>query len=436
MKVAKFNPISFKDICPERKYLPEAQDGFPIPNELLQFMECLVSSSYKTNVRNGLVNHNESEIGFKILLSVLPGRNVEYFQGSWLTIKNLSFYCSGYSEKSIRKGAEWLVKKGLFLKKSGKNNQAEFQVNYTGASYEVIASDINEQIENDVKKEDIVFKGIRYLTTTEYKKEGDNKAIGNFTRIPFFLPSARAREVEGEVIFDYIRNPIFDSLDGNTLRVILQLSYKMHYNIGKKNSAETEIKIDTLMKLCGLSRNKIIKALDFLKGGNYLRVYKLKRNRRVYLFNFKSYRTIKVRKQLEKRRKKFIKKPIIVQTGFPVPGLYQQNGCTVSESPVFPSQDDYNKNLFLIKVQGFNKDIGEEKKIETCTEKKEDDATKNYESIKKELLSDFRNLVINYNLFTELNSFLDEIRRREEEVINKNEFLRLYAESRQVVMRC
>ena len=75
-------------------------------------MDCLVSVSYITNVRNGKVNHNESEIGFKILLSVLPGRNVEYFMGSWLSVGNLSYYCNA-TEKSIRKGAEWLVKKGL-----------------------------------------------------------------------------------------------------------------------------------------------------------------------------------------------------------------------------------------------------------------------------------------------------------------------------------
>ena len=117
MNKAKFQPIRFRDVS-KNKYLPLLQEGFPLPNEVLKFMDCLVSVSYLTNVRNGKVNHNESEIGFKILLSVLPGRNVEYFQGSWLSIKNLSFYCMGYSEKSIRKGAEWLVKKGLFNKRS------------------------------------------------------------------------------------------------------------------------------------------------------------------------------------------------------------------------------------------------------------------------------------------------------------------------------
>ncbi|MBK9498629.1 MAG: hypothetical protein IPO06_04455 [Leptospiraceae bacterium] len=81
-----------------------------------------------------------------------------------------------------------------FQKRSVANNKTEFQVNYTPCTYEEIAKDIARQIENDVKKEDIVFKGIRYLTTTEYKKENDSKAIGNFTRIPFFFHLQKAEK--------------------------------------------------------------------------------------------------------------------------------------------------------------------------------------------------------------------------------------------------
>lgn len=435
MNKAKFQPIRFRDIS-KNKYLPLLQEGFPLPNEVLKFMDCLVSVSYLTNVRNGKVNHNESEIGFKILLSVLPGRNVEYFQGSWLSIKNLSFYCLGYSEKSIRKGAEWLVKKGLFNKRSAANNKAEFQVNYTAATYEEIASDIARQIENDVKKEDIVFKGVRYLTTTEYKKDGDNKATGNFTRIPFFLPYARAREVEGQVIFDYVRNPIFDSLDGNTLRVILQLSYKMHYNIGKKNSPDTEIKIDTLMKLCGLSRNKISKALDFLVSEKYLRAYKVKRNSRAYIFNFRSYRMAKVKRQLSMRRKKRIQRPIIVEASFTVSELYKETSFTIPESPVLPSQDDYNKNLILIKIQeSINKDIVGGEDFELGIEKEKPKEVSNHDRIKKELLSDFRNLKIDYHTFQVLNLHLDEKLKQKDDLASKNELIQSYQETKSIGTR-
>ena len=434
MRTAIFNPISFKKLCPGEKYLPVIQDGFPLPNELLQFMDCLVSVSYFTNVRNGKVNHNESEIGFKILLSVLPGRNVEYFQGSWLSVGNLSYYCNGYSEKSIRKGAEWLVKKGLFKKRSVANNKTEFQVNYTPCTYEEIAKDIARQIENDVKKEDIVFKGIRYLTTTEYKKENDSKAIGNFTRIPFFLPSAKGREVEGEIVFDYVRNPIFDSLDGNTLRVILQLAYKMHYNIGKKNTPETGIKIETLMKLCGLSKNKVMKALHFLKEGNYLRVYKVRRNSRVYLFNFKAYRMAKVRKQLDQRRRKRIHRPITIHASFTIPRQLVQSSLTVSENPVLPSQDLYNKNLILTKVQEINKDRVGIESLELSS-KEETPETNFHDKIKKDLLSDFRNLLITYTQFNELNTYLEDMVKKGEKIMSKTALIERYNELRRVLVK-
>ena len=42
-------------------------------------------------------------------------------------------------------------------------------INYTGLSYEEIVSDITRQLEDGILKEKIVFKGIRYLTTTKTK---------------------------------------------------------------------------------------------------------------------------------------------------------------------------------------------------------------------------------------------------------------------------
>ena len=144
-------------------------------------MDCLVSISYSGNIKNRKVNHNESEIGTKLIFAILPCRNVGKFKKSWLTVKNLSYFCKGYSEKSIRKGAVWLVKKGLFKQRAGAHNKAEFQVNYTEASYQEIVSDIFWQRGNGVKNEDIVFKGIRYLTSTHYKRDKDRKAVGHFT---------------------------------------------------------------------------------------------------------------------------------------------------------------------------------------------------------------------------------------------------------------
>ncbi len=142
MNTAKFNPFSYKKNYPDDKYIPRQPKGLPVQNELLQFMDCLVSISYSGNIKNRKVNHNESEIGTKLIFAILPCRNVGKFKKSWLTVKNLSYFCKGYSEKSIRKGAVWLVKKGLFKQRAGAHNKAEFQVNYTEASYQEIVSDI------------------------------------------------------------------------------------------------------------------------------------------------------------------------------------------------------------------------------------------------------------------------------------------------------
>lgn len=361
---SKFNPTSFRTLNNERKYLPEFNSGFPIPNEILEFMDCLSSTSYKENVKNGKVNHNESEIGFKILLTMLPFRNV--FPSAYASLENIQTYCNGYSMKSIRKGAEWLVSKGIFLTKKGKCNRNEYIVNYTGLSYEEISSDIARQLENDIPKEKIVFKGIRYLTTTERKKENDGKAIGNFTYIPFFLPGAKAIEINGEIEWQYQKNAFFDSLDGNTLKVILQLAYKQHFNFSKKENPLTRIKINTLKTLCNVSRNKILQAMAYLKGEGFLKAYNVKRNVWAYLFNFRTYRLAKVTKDLELRRKKRTQRPIKVISSFTVSGLHEENSFPFSESKieeVFPSQDCNNKNLNLNKIkESFKKHASNEQK--------------------------------------------------------------------------
>ena len=75
MNKSKFSPLSFRAINPNEKYLPEVDSGFPIPNELLQFMDCIVSTSKKENDAKGKIHSNLSEIGFKILLTMLALRN-------------------------------------------------------------------------------------------------------------------------------------------------------------------------------------------------------------------------------------------------------------------------------------------------------------------------------------------------------------------------
>lgn len=352
MNKAKFKPVSFNELFPNKKYLPEIEQGIAIPNELLEFMDCLVSTSYSDNNEKRKINHNESEIGTKILYAVLACRNIGRLKKSWLTIKDLFYFCNGYSEKSLRKGATWLVKKRLFEIRAGSHNKAEFQVNFTDASYKEIASDIARQLENDVKKEDIVFKGVRYLTTTEYKKDGDGKAIGNFTCIPFFLPSAKAKDSKKNLDFDYVRSPFFDLIDGNTLKVILQLAYKMHYNLGIKHSPETRIKIETLMRLCSLSKNKVVQILKDLRKGNFLRSYKTKRNSRSYILNFESYRIAMVIKHLQKRGKTVRKELIDRYSRITVPEQLAKPSLPVvkrTTKTVLPSRGNYNKNLLLNK---------------------------------------------------------------------------------------
>ncbi len=356
MNKAKFKPVSFNELFPNKKYLPEIEQGIAIPNELLENMDCLVSTSYSDNKDKRKVNHNESEIGNKLLYAVLACRNIGRFKKPWLTLKDLSYFCKGYSEKSIRKGATWLVKKGLFKIRAGSHNKAEFQVNYTEASYKEIVSHILGQRENDVKNEDIVFKGIRYLTTTEYKKEGDGKAIGNFTCIPFFLPSAKAKDSKKHLDFDYVRSPFFDLIDGNTLKVILQLAYKMHYNLGINHTPETRIKIETLMRLCGLSKNKVVQILKDLRKGNFLRSYKTKRNSRSYILNFESYRFAMAIKHLQKRGKAVRKELIDRYSRITVPEQLEKSSFPVvkpTTKTVFPSQGNYNKNLLLNKNSSY-----------------------------------------------------------------------------------
>lgn len=458
MNKSKFTPLSFKAINENEKYLPEFNSGFPIPNEILEFMDCLSSTSYKENVKKGKVNHNESEIGFKIFLTMLPFRNV--FPSAYASLENIQTYCNGYSLKSIRKGAEWLVSKGLFLIRKGKCNRNEYIVNYTGLSYEEIVSDITRQLEDGISKEKIVFKGIRYLTTTHNKKDGDNKSTGNFTRIPFFLPGAKAIEINGEIEWQYVRNGFFDSLDGNTLKVILQLAYKQNYNFSMKNNPLTRIKIDTLKSLCNVSRNKILQAMAYLKGEGFLRAYNVKRNVWCYLFNFRSYRLAKVTRDLEKRRKKQTHRPIKIVTSFPVLGLQEEKSFPFSESlneEVFPSQDCINKHLNLNKIKeeekkdlsskqnSFSKTLEEilkdkEQREELYSKEefnenlsnriKQDPQKQIYEQIKKELLSDFRHLIIDYRLFNSLQSHLDYKRNRKEELYSKDELLKSFYESK------
>ena len=456
MNKSKFSPLSFKAINENEKYLPGLDPGFPLPNEILEFMDCLSSTSYKENVKKGKVNHNESEIGFKILLAMLPFRNV--FPGAYASLENIQTYCNGYSLKSIRKGAEWLVSKGLFLPKKGKCNRNEYNVNYTGLSYEEIVSDITRQLEDGISKEKIVFKGIRYLTTTQNKKAGDNKSTGNFTRIPFFPPEAKGIEINGEIEWQYVRNGFFDSLDGNTLKVILQLAYKQHFNFSKKGNPLTRIKIDTLKTLCNVSRNKVLQAMAYLKGEGFLRAYNVKRNIWAYLFNFKTYRLAKVTRDLEKRRKKQTQRPIKVISSFTVSGLHNGNGFTFSESlneEVLPSQDCINKNLNLNKIkESFKKDVSSEqdsfsKTLEEIlkdknrreelvskeefnenlsTQIKQDPQKQIYEQIKKELLSDFRNLIIDYRLFNSLVEHLDFKRKQREELYSKDELIKSFSQ--------
>ena len=431
MNKSKFTPLSLRAINEKEKYLPGLDPGFPMPNEILEFMACLSSTSYKENVKNGKVNHNESEIGFKILLTLLPFRNV--FAGAYASLENIQTYCTGYSLKSIRKGADWLVSKGLFLTKKGKCNRNEYSVNYTGASYEEIVSDITRQLENDISKEKVVFKGIRKLTTTENKKENDGKAIGNFTYIPFFLPEAKRIEIEGMEEWVYLRNTFFDSLDGNTLKVILQLAYKQHFNTGMKKDPTTRIKIETLQKLCSVSRNKILKALDYLITGGFLRAYKVGRNSRAYIFNFRSYRLAKVTKNLEKRRKIRTKRPIVIVSSFPVSGLSKETSFPVSEKKneeVFPSQDCYNKNLNLNKI----KESFKEDESNLSFSKSFEDEKEKENAVLHDLDLDKEKGLIPYLEWLAIRTHFVK-RKSLEELYSKDELLKSYYESKSIEKR-
>jgi hypothetical protein len=441
MHKAKFKPVSFNELFHNKKYLPEIEQGIPIGNELLEFMDCLVSTSYSDNKEKRKINHNESEIGNKLLYAVLACRNIGRFKKSWLTIKDLFYFCNGYSEKSIRKGATWLVKKGLFKIRAGSHNKAEFQVNYIEASYQEIVSDILMQRENDVKNEDIVFKGIRYLTTREYKKEGDGKAIGNFTCIPFFLPSAKAKDSKKNLDFDYVRSPFFDLIDGNTLKVILQLAYKMKYNLGIKHTPETRIKIETLMRLCGLSKNKVVQILKDLRKGNFLRSYKTKRNSRSYILNFESYRIAMVIKHLQKRGKAVRKELIDRYSRITVPEQLVKSSFPVvkpTTKTVSPSRGNYNKNLPLNKNSTYfnkNEEVKLERggrglKLDLKFLQRIENETDIYKKIGRQLIWDYKNLeLMDFPTSLAMHEELKRMQNQNEEILDMNSFIESYNKS-------
>jgi len=429
MNKSKFSPLSFRAINPNEKYLPEVDSGFPIPNELLQFMDCIVSTSKKENDAKGKIHSNLSEIGFKILLTMLALRNP--FNKQPMTLENLEFYCKGYAKKSIREAAKWLVKKGLVMRQKGKYDKDLFQVNYTGLSFKEISDNINEQLENDVKKEDVVFKGIRELTTPEFKKAEDGKHTDNFTMIPFFLPTAKRIEINGELDWLYVKNDYFDSLDGNTLKVILQLSYKQNYNSGMKTDPLTRIKIDTLQKLCSVSRNKIIQALDYLQAEGFLRAYEGANRRKCkgYIFNFKSYRLVKVRKEMMIRKVARFKNSI--QESFPVSGLHNSESFPVSELQneiPFPSQNCYNKNLNLNKIKdSYDKDESNfffSKSFET-----EEGKEKKFNAVLHDLDLDKEKGLIPYLEWLAIRTYFVK-RKPIEELYSKDELLKSYYESK------
>ena len=418
MHTAKFPTVSYKDFFQDEKYLPERDKGFPVPNEILHWIECLSSTS------------NESEIGVKLLFATLPYRNIQKLEDSWLTIDNLCFFCEGYSSKSVRKGAEWLVKKGLFIKRNVVHNKAEFQVNYIKARFHEISSDIKMQIKNGVRKEDVVFKGIRYLTATCYKKDWDSKGIGYFTHIPFFLPSAKASVEEMSVSYIYKKNSIFNLLDGNTLKVILKLSYFMHYNMSKRyNSPETETKTETLMKNCGLSKNKVEKAMKYLIEGKFLRSYKIKRNSRKYIFNFKSHRKAKVRKQLILRENKNREKNIKLSYSVAVPGQLNDFSLFLSRlkrRSVLPSQVIYNKDSLKNMQVGDNQDRKEEKRN---FQNQKNEKYNIYDKIKTEILLKMRTSSIPLELCIGLTNLLETMKNQDEEISSWDSFIESYNES-------
>lgn len=417
MHTAKFPTVNFNDLYYGEKYLPEEDKGFPVPNEILHWIECLSSTS------------NESEIGVKLLFATLPYRNIQKPEDSWLTIDNLCFLCSGYSSKSIRKGAEWLVKKGLFIKRNVAHNKAEFQINYFKASFQEISSDIKKQIKNGVRKEDVVFKGIRYLTATCYKKDWDSKATGYFTHIPFFLPSAKASVEKMSVSYIYKKKSIFNLLDGNTLKVILKLSYFMNYNMSKSNSPETEIKTETLMKKCGLSKNKVEKAMKYLIEGKFLRSYKIKRNSRKYIFNFRSHRKAKVNKQLILRERKNREKNIKLSYSVAVPGQLNDFSLFLSRmkrKSVLPSQVVYNKDSLKNMQVGDNQDRKEEKRNFHIQNKEKYNI---YDKIKTELLLKMRTSSIPLELCIGLTKLLETMKDQDEEISSWDSFIESYNKS-------
>ncbi len=417
MHTAKFPTFSLNDLYYGEKYLPEEDKGIPVPNEVLHWIECLSSTS------------NESEIGVKLFFATLAYRNIQKYLDSWLTIDNLCFFCNGYSSKSIRKGAEWLVRKGLFIKRNVAHNKAEFQINYIKASFQEISSNIKMQIKNGVRKEEVVFKGIRYLTATCFKKDWDSKATGYFTHIPFFLPSANACVEEKSVSYIYKKNSIFNLLDGNTLKVILKLSYFMNFNMSKSNSPETETKTENLMKKCGLSKNKVEKAMKYLIKGKFLRSYKIKRNSRKYIFNFRSHREARVNKLLLIRKSKNREKNIKLSYSVAVPGQLNDFSLLLSRlkrRSVLPSQVIYNKDSLKNMQVGDNQYRKEEKRIFHNQEKEKYNI---YDKIKTELLLKLRTSNIPLELFMDLTNLLEKMKDQDEEISSWDSFIESYNKS-------
>lgn len=440
MNTSKFQPQSFKTEFPHLKYLPELDHSFPVPNEILECMECFVSSSKKENDEKGKNHFNLSEIGFKIILTMLSLRNP--FQKAPMTIKNIEYYCRGYSEKSIREAAKWLAKKGLLLRRKGKYDRDEFLINYTGLSYSEIVEDINKQRENCIPLGEIVFKGIRELTTPEFKKDGDGKHTDNFTLIQYFLPKAKRIEINGELDWEYEKNPLFDSLDGNTLKVILKMAYLQHYNIFRSNNPLTPIKIETLMKRCGVSRNKIIQSIKYLELGGFLRSYKGENKRKCkrYIFNFRSFRKMKIQPELKRRNERELKKKTVLENerekSFPVSGLHNIETISILEyqnTNPFPSRDDYNKNLNLNKIQeSFKKD---ESMRYNFSLNNSEEKEKKYQSLKTELSQDQENKKITWLEYIAYNTHLEKRRKLGEELYSKDELIKSYLETLSIEKR-
>lgn len=305
--------------------------GYPvIPNELIDGMEYLKSDS------------NESGFGIKIIIFLLQFRNISALA---FQIKDISGYI-GYSKKQSEKGLTWLVKKGLMIETRGRCNARKFRINYVNLSYTEIMKDIHEQIENDIPPDEVVFKGVRFLTTREFKKEGDGKFIDNFTFIhPGFIPSAILTNGE----YKLYSSLFFNQADGNTIKIILKLYRLTSIQMENRNHPELKIKIDTIHKKCGISRNKTLAIIQELIAKKYLRVKKNDGNARSLFFNFKEYRTrvVALKRNSQRAKQREVKNQRQNIFSLPVLGFLEPVSCPVSEPVVLPSWDSYNKQSIL-----------------------------------------------------------------------------------------